>query len=70
MLTVASEPWGTLFVGGEEVGPTPVVDYPLPLGTHRIRIEQEGYVTKIETLVVTGTNPIRRRYLLEAAGPP
>jgi len=46
------------------------VDYPLPLGTHRIRIEQEGYVTKIETLVVTGINPIRRRYLLEAAGPP
>jgi serine/threonine-protein kinase len=70
MLTVASEPWGTLFVGGEEVGPTPVVDYPLPLGSHRIRIEQEGYVTKVETVVVTGTNPIRRRYVLEPAGPP
>jgi serine/threonine protein kinase len=70
MLTVASEPWGTLFVGGEEVGPTPVVDYPLPLGTHRIRIQQEGYITKVETLVVTATNPIRRRYVLEPAGPP
>jgi serine/threonine protein kinase len=70
MLTVASEPWGTLFVGGEEVGPTPVVDYPLPVGTHRIRIEQEGYLTKVETVVVTGTSPIRRRYVLEPAGPP
>jgi serine/threonine-protein kinase len=69
MLTIASEPWGTLFVGGEEIGPTPVVDYPLPVGTHRIRIEQEGYVTKLETLVITGTNPIRRRYVLEPAGP-
>jgi hypothetical protein len=70
MLTVASEPWGTLFVGGQEVGPTPVVDYPLAVGTHRIRIEQEGYATKLETIVVTGPNPIRRRYTLEPAGPP
>jgi serine/threonine protein kinase len=69
MLTVASEPWGTLFVGGEEVGPTPVVDYPLPLGTHRIRIEQEGYVTRVETVVVKGISPIRRRYILAPAGP-
>jgi serine/threonine protein kinase len=70
LLTVASEPWGTLYLGNEEIGPTPVADYPLPLGTHRLRIEQEGYRTKRETIVVTGPNPIRRRYSLEPAGPP
>jgi hypothetical protein len=70
LLTVASEPWGTLFVGNKEIGPTPIADYPLPVGTHRLRIEQEGYRTKTETIVVTGPNPIRRRYLLEPAGPP
>ncbi|HET6836873.1 MAG TPA: serine/threonine-protein kinase, partial [Gemmatimonadales bacterium] len=70
LLTVASEPWGTLFLGNKEIGPTPIADYPLPLGTHRIRIEQEGYRTKIETIVVSEPNPIRRRYLLEPAGPP
>jgi hypothetical protein len=70
LLTVASEPWGTLFLGNKEVGPTPIADYPLPEGTHRIRIEQEGYRTKYETIVVTGPNPIRRRYILEPAGPP
>jgi eukaryotic-like serine/threonine-protein kinase len=70
MLTVASEPWGTLYLGNKEIGPTPIADYPLPLGTHRLRIEQEGYRTKIETIVVTGPNPIRRRYSLEPAGPP
>jgi serine/threonine protein kinase len=69
LLTVASEPWGTLYLGNEEIGPTPVADYPLPIGTHRLRIEQEGYRTKRETIVVTGPNPIRRRYLLEPAGP-
>jgi serine/threonine protein kinase len=70
LLTVASEPWGTLYLGNEEIGPTPVADYPLPPGTHRLRIEQEGYRTKRETIVVTGPNPIRRRYSLEPAGPP
>jgi eukaryotic-like serine/threonine-protein kinase len=70
LLTVASEPWGTLFLGNKEIGPTPIADYPLPVGTHRLRIEQEGYRAKIETIVVTGPNPIRRRYSLEPAGPP
>lgn len=70
MLTVASEPWGTLFIGNKEVGPTPIADYPLAVGTYRLRIEQEGYRTKFETIVVSGPNPIRRRYSLEPAGPP
>src|SRR5919112_1182496 len=38
LLTVTSEPWGTLFVGNKEVGPTPVADYPLAVGTYRLRI--------------------------------
>jgi serine/threonine protein kinase len=70
LLTVASEPWGTLYLGNEEIGPTPVADYPLAPGTYRLRIEQEGYRTKTEIIVVTGPNPIRRRYSLEPAGLP
>jgi predicted Ser/Thr protein kinase len=70
LLTVASEPWGTLFLGSKEIGPTPIADYPLPVGTHRLRIEQEGYRTRTEVIVVSGPNPIRRRYILEPAGPP
>ncbi len=69
LLTVTSEPWGTLFVGNKEIGPTPIADYPLPVGTHRIRLEQEGYLTRTETIVVTGSSQIRRRYDLEPAGP-
>jgi len=69
LLTVTSEPWGTLFVGNKEIGPTPIADYPLPVGAHRIRIEQEGYLTRTETIVVTGSSQIRRRYDLEPAGP-
>ena len=69
LLTVASEPWGTLYIDGVEVGPTPVADHQLEMGTYRLRIEQEGFRTKIETIVVRGPNPIRRRYSLEPAGP-
>jgi serine/threonine protein kinase len=70
LLTVASEPWGTLYLGNEEIGPTPVADYPLAPGTYRLRIEQEGYRSKSEIIVVTGPNPIRRRYSLEPQGLP
>jgi tRNA A-37 threonylcarbamoyl transferase component Bud32 len=68
-LSVHSEPWGMLYLDDTEVGPTPVVDYPVKPGRHRLRLEQEGYRTKLETITVTGPEPLRRRYILEAAGP-
>ncbi len=68
-LTVASEPWAILYLDDVEIGPTPVADYALAPGKYRLRIEQEGYRSKSETIVVTGPNPIRRRYSLEPAGP-
>jgi hypothetical protein len=68
-LTVASEPWAIMYLDDVEIGPTPVADHPLSPGRYRLRIEQEGYRSKMETIVVTGPNPIRRRYSLEPAGP-
>jgi serine/threonine protein kinase len=65
LLTVASEPWGTLYIDNMEIGPTPVADYRLSPGTYRLRIEQEGYRTKKETIVISSPNPIRKRYSLE-----
>jgi serine/threonine-protein kinase len=65
VVTVTSEPWGTLYIDNVEIGPTPVEDYRLSPGTYRLRIEQEGYRTKKETLVVSGPGPVRRRYALE-----
>ncbi|HWN17966.1 MAG TPA: protein kinase [Gemmatimonadales bacterium] len=68
-LTVTSEPWGILYLDDVEIGPTPVADYPVLSGRHRLRIEQEGYRTRSETIVVTGPAPIRREFSLEPAGP-
>lgn len=68
-LTVDSDPWGMLYLDNVEIGPTPVTDYPLQPGEYRIRVEQEGYRSKTELIVVTGPNPIRRRYSLDPTGP-
>jgi hypothetical protein len=69
-LSVESEPWGMLYIDNVEIGPTPVADYLLKPGRHRLRLEQEGYLTRIETIVVTGPDPIRRSYSLEPVGLP
>jgi serine/threonine-protein kinase len=69
-LTVESEPWAMLYLDDREIGATPISDLPILPGRHLIRLEQEGYLTKLETIVVTGAGPIRRKYDLEPAGPP
>jgi serine/threonine-protein kinase len=69
-LTVESEPWGMLYIDDVEIGPTPVTDHPVQPGRRRLRLEQEGYQTRTETIVVTGPDPLRRKYSLAPAGPP
>jgi hypothetical protein len=61
-LKVDSDPRGMLYVDGVRVGLTPVTNHRLPLGSHRLRIEQKGYQTLTETIVVKGTGPVIRRY--------
>jgi serine/threonine-protein kinase len=68
-LTVESEPWAMLYLDNVELGATPIADIQVLPGRHHIRLEQEGYLTKQETIVITGSSPIRRTYNLEPAGP-
>jgi serine/threonine protein kinase len=70
-LTVASEPYGTLYVDGVEVGDTPIANYALPLGRRvELRVERDGYKTKRESIMISGPNPVRRRYILEPGEQP
>jgi serine/threonine protein kinase len=70
-LTVASEPYGTLYVDGVEVGDTPIANYALPVGRRvELRVERDGYKTKRESIMISGPNAIRRRYLLEPGEQP
>jgi serine/threonine protein kinase len=63
-LRVQSEPRGVLYLDGVRVGLTPITNQRLSAGTHRLRVEQKGYRTVTETIVVKGTAPVTRRYQL------
>jgi serine/threonine protein kinase len=69
-LTVESEPWAMLYLDDVEIGATPITEVPVLPGRHRLRLEQEGYLTRRETIVVTGSGPIKRKYNLEPVGLP
>jgi hypothetical protein len=70
-LTVASDPYGTLYVDGIEIGDTPIANYQLPVGRRvELRVERDGYKTKRESIMVNGPNAIRRRYILESGEQP
>jgi serine/threonine protein kinase len=70
-LTVASEPYGTLYVDGVEIGDTPIANYSLPVGRRvELRVERDGYKTKRESIMISGPNAIRRRYILESGEQP
>jgi serine/threonine-protein kinase len=64
-LTVAAEPYGTLSVGGVEVGDTPVVRHALAPGSYAVRVVRDGYKPWSETIVITAGNTVPRRILLE-----
>ena len=67
--TIASEPYGELYIDDVLIGDTPVTNHPLQVGrTYHVRIEREGYRTWRETIVVRDPNSIRRRPQLVPVG--
>jgi serine/threonine-protein kinase len=62
LLKVYSDPRGVLYVDGVRVGLTPVTNHRLSRGSHRLRIEQKGYQSLTENIMVKGTGPVIRRY--------
>jgi hypothetical protein len=67
-ITINSEPPGTVFIDGRDVGSVPVIEEPVAVGRHTIRVERPGYKTKTETIDVPANNPVRRRYVLDPEG--
>ena len=67
-ITINSEPPGTVFIDGREIGPVPVIEEPVSVGRHTIRVERPGYKTKTETIDVPANNPVRRRWVLDPEG--
>ena len=64
-LKVESSPRGIVSLDGVEIGRTPIINYRIPPGTYRLRIERTGYRPQAEQIVVKGTAPITRKYQLQ-----
>jgi hypothetical protein len=67
-VSINSEPPGTVFIDGRDVGPVPVIDEPVSAGRHTIRVERAGYKTKSETMDVPANTTVRRRWVLDPEG--
>jgi len=67
-VSVNSNPPGTLFIDGRDLGSVPVIDEPLSAGRHTIRVERAGFKTKTETIDVPANTTVRRTYVLEQEG--
>jgi hypothetical protein len=63
-ITVGADPFGTVYIDGVQIGPTPVVRYGVPPGRHAIRVERPGFRTIEESVQVDAGNVITKRYTL------
>ncbi|UCF41373.1 MAG: PEGA domain-containing protein, partial [Gemmatimonadota bacterium] len=52
-LWVQSEQWGYVYLDGRQLQMTPVLDFPIPAGTHTVRIVRDGF-EPFEQVVVVG----------------
>jgi len=43
LLSVNSVPWGSVYVDGQPVGNTPQIDLQVSSGSHRLRVERDGF---------------------------
>jgi predicted Ser/Thr protein kinase len=67
-ITVNSDPPGTVFIDGRDVGPTPVVEFGVPVGRHTIRVERAGYKTRSEGVDVAPNGTVRKNWVLQPEG--
>jgi hypothetical protein len=40
---INSEPWGLVYIDGDSIGSTPVINHALTAGTHTLSIRRDGY---------------------------
>src|SRR5260370_987606 len=64
LLTINADPFGEVYIDGVDVGQTPVVEYAVKPGSHKVRIERPGFKTVTETMQADANNTVHKRYTL------
>jgi serine/threonine-protein kinase len=64
LLTINAEPFGEVYIDDVDVGQTPVIEYHVKPGPHKVRIEHPGFKTVTENVPVTANNTVLKRYTL------
>ena len=67
-ITVGADPFGTVYIDGVQIGPTPVLRYSVTPGRHTVRVERPGYRTITEAVQVDAGNQVTKRYTLIPEG--
>jgi hypothetical protein len=66
LLTVGSQPWGTVYVDGVEIRNTPLSRYELAPGQYIIEVKRTGYQTTVDTVTITaGNSTVLRKVLIQ-----
>lgn len=60
VLSLQSYPWGEVYLDGDFVGNSPILDLRVSAGPHEIRIERDGYEPYVEMVTVEPGELIRR----------
>ena len=63
-VTLAADPFGTVYIDGVQIGVTPIFSYGVTPGRHAIRVERAGFRTQNETVQVDAGNTVTKRYTL------
>ena len=67
-MSIDAVPYGTVYIDNVEIGPTPISRHPVRPGQHTIRIENPGYRTHTERVMVDAGNNVRKRINLVPEG--
>ena len=58
-LTLAADPPAEVFVDGERVGETPIINMPVPIGPHVVTFKHAEFGEEHRTITVTADKPVK-----------